>query len=298
VRVPQWEINMRASTGSSSEQSIGRLVDRTEQAVRDKSPWIEGLGRLGYAAKGVVYILIGFLALQAAFGQGGGTTNQQGALAHIAAAPFGQVALAVLMFGLFGYAVWRFVQAVEDTEGSGTEPSGLLARGIYAGVGLIYLGLALSSLRLLLGSGGGNNGNQAQDWTARLLSQPLGTWLVGLAGAAMIANGLYQLYRAYTAKFREELRVDEMDATQIDWVTKIGRAGYAARGIAFGLIGMFLIQAAVHANPSEARGLDGALATLAEQPFGPYLLALVAAGLAAYGIFALIEARYRRMLLY
>ena len=130
-----------------------------------------------------------------------------------------------------------------------------------------------------------------------MLSQPLGAWLVGLVGAAVIANGLLQLYRAYSAKFREKLRTDEMNADQISWVTKLGRAGYAARGVAFGLIGLFLIQAAQHREPGEVRGLDGALAALAEQPFGPELLALVAAGLAAYGIFALVEARYRRMVL-
>jgi hypothetical protein len=164
-------------------------------------------------------------------------------------------------------------------------------------VGLVYLGLAFSSFRLLLGSTGSSGTQQAQDWTARLLGHPLGGWLVGLAGAAFVANGIFQLYRACSAEFRDELRLGEMDAGQVDWVTKLGRAGYAARGVAFGLIGLFLVQAALHREPGEARGLDGALAILAEQPFGPYLLGLVGAGLAAYGAFALIEARYRRMLL-
>src|SRR5215216_1281559 len=110
---------MRASSSSSSERSLSQLADHAQEAVRDSSPRIEGLGRFGYAAKGVVYILIGFLALQAALGQGGETTNQQGVLAHVAAAPFGQVLLAVLMLGLFGYAVWRIVQAAVDTDGKG-----------------------------------------------------------------------------------------------------------------------------------------------------------------------------------
>jgi len=139
-------------------------VDRAERAVREAGPWVEGLGRFGYAAKGIVYLLIGSLAVQAALGEGGGTTDQQGALARIAAAPFGQVALAVVTIGLLGYAIWRFVQAAEDTENNGTEPSGLLARALYAGVGVIYLGLAFSALRLLLGSGGGG-GRHTQEWT-------------------------------------------------------------------------------------------------------------------------------------
>jgi hypothetical protein len=287
---------MRVPSGSPADRSVESVKVHATGAVRDASPWIENLGRFGYAAKGVVYIIIGVLAVQAALGRGGGTTDQQGALARVAQAPFGQLLLAVLTIGLLGYAVWRFVQAVMDTENKGSEPKGLLARGFYAGVGVIYLGLAFSALRLVLGSGGGGSSQQTQDWTARLMEHPMGTLLVGLIGAAVIGNGLFQLYRAYTGRVREKLRTDEMDPNQIDWVTKLGRAGYAARGIAFCLIGLFLVLAAVRSNPSEARGLDGALAALAEQPFGPYLLALVAAGLAAYGVFALVEARYRRML--
>ena len=282
----------------SPQRSLKLAEEHAGRAVSETKPWIERLGRFGYAAKGTVYLVIGILALQAALGRGGGTIDQRGALARVAEAPFGQALLAVLAVGLLGYAVWRFVQAAEDTENKGSEPKGLLARAVYAGIGVIYLGLAFSALRVLLGSGGGGSSSeQAQDWTARLLAHPQGYWLVGLAGAAVIANGAYQLFRAYRAKFREKLRTNEMDANQIDLVTKIGRAGYAARGVAFGLIGLFLTQAALHREAGEVRGLDGALAALAEQPFGPYLLGLVAAGLAAYGAFALVEARYRRMLL-
>ena len=289
---------MRASNSFSAERSIGAVRDGAERATREASPWIEGLGRFGYGAKGIVYLIIGVLAVQAALGTGGGTTDQRGALAQVAAAPFGQVLLTLLAVGLLGYAVWRLVQAARDTEGVGSEPKGIFARVIYAGVGVIYLGLAFAALRLLQGSGDGDGGDQqTQDLTARLMEQPMGPWLVGLAGAAVIGNGIYQLYRAYSAKFREKLRTDEMDANRVDLVTKLGRAGYAARGVAFGIIGLFLVQAALHHEPGEARGLDGALVALAEQPFGPYLLALVAAGLVAYGVYALVEARYRRMLL-
>lgn len=288
---------MRGTRSFSAERSIGAVKDGAQRATREASPWIEGLGRFGYAAKGVVYVTIGILAVQAALGRGGGMTDQQGALGRIAEAPFGQALLVLLTIGLLGYAVWRFVQAAEDTEGKGSEPQGLFARAVYAGVGLVYLGLAFAALRLLQGAGGGGGGQQAQDWTARLMGQPLGQWLVGLAGLAVVGNGLYQLYRAYSAEFRDKLRTDELDANQVDWVTKLGRAGYAARGVAFGLIGLFLVQAALHREPGEARGLAGALVALAEQPFGPSLLGLVAAGLTAYGAYALVEARYRRMLL-
>jgi hypothetical protein len=205
------------------------------------------------------------------------------------------VLLVVLTVGLIGYAIWRLVQAAEDTENEGSDLTGLGKRATYAGIGVLYAGLALSAFRLLLGAADGSGAQQAQDWTSRLLSQPMGQWLVGLAGLAVVVIGLVHFQRAYSAPFSRKLRTHEMSPEQVDWVTKLGRAGYAARGVAFCLIGVFIADAALHMDPGRVRGLDGALATIAEQPFGPLLMALVAGGLAAYGAFALVEARYRRM---
>ena len=117
---------MHSSRSTVVERSVDAVRDGAERATREATPWIEGLGRFGYVAKGVVYLVIGVLAVQAALGQGGGTTDQRGALAQVAAAPFGQVLLFLLTIGLLGYAVWRFVQAAKDTEGKGSEPKGLL----------------------------------------------------------------------------------------------------------------------------------------------------------------------------
>jgi hypothetical protein len=288
---------MQTPVSSAARETVQQLGRQTGNAAREASPAIEALGRFGFAAKGVVYVLIGLLALQAALGTGGQITDQQGALAAIAQAPFGRAILMLITIGLLGYALWRFVQAWLDTENKGSEPKGLATRAMYAGVGLIYVGLALAAVRILLGTGGGDSGQQTQDWTARVLSQPLGAWAVGLAGAAVVVNGLLQFVRAYTAKFKEKLRLQEMEPTQVETVTQLGRAGYAARGVAFGIIGFFLISAARHANPEEVRGLSGALEALAQQPFGPWLLGAVAAGLVAYGLFALVEARFRRMVI-
>jgi hypothetical protein len=289
---------VRSPVATPSGRTIGELEGQVHETAREASPWIEALGRFGYASKGIVYLIVGMLAVQAAFGRGGDATDQQGALARVAEAPFGRVLLAVLAIGLLGYALWRFVQSALDTENKGSDGKGLVTRAAYAGVGVIYVGFALSAARIALGGDGGEGSSRrTQDWTAWLLGQPMGGWLVGLAGAAVIGNGLFQLYRAYGSTLRDKLRLDEMDSNQVTWVTRIGRAGYAARGIAFVLLGGFLLAAALHADPSEARGLDGALASLAGQPFGPYLLTVVAAGLAAYGVFGLVEARYRRMLI-
>lgn len=258
--------------------------------------WVERLARLGYAAKGVVYAIVGVLAVQAAFGQGGKTTDTEGALSTIAAQPFGKFLLVLLTLGLIGYVMWRFVQAVRDPEHKGDDAQGLARRAGYGISGLIYAGLALEAIRLIAGSGGGGGGSSsAQDWTARLLSQPFGQWLVGLVGAFIIGLGFNQFYEAYKAKFRKQMKLHQMSATEETWATRIGKLGEAARGVVFVMTGFFLIQAARQSNPSEARGLDGALQSLARQPYGPWLLAIVAIGLIAYGIHQGVQARYRRI---
>lgn len=284
---------------SAARKNRTRGAEQLAQGVaRKANPWIEPLGRAGFAAKGLVYGLVGVLALMAAFGLGGETTDAQGALEWITRAPFGRALLAAVAVGLFGYAVWRFVQAGTDTENHGSDAQGLLARGGYAVNGAVYASLAVTAARMALGSDNSASGDQsAQDWTARLLAQPFGPWLVGAAGLVMIGLGLFQLYRAYSADFQRKLKRMEMSTAEDRWITRLGRVGFAARGLVFGLVGTFLIVAAVQTNPEEARGLAGALATLAAQPYGPWLLALVAVGLFAYGLFMLIQARYRRMLI-
>jgi hypothetical protein len=291
-------LTVQATAPRPSRGAAENVGERIREGATDASPWLEGLGRFGYAAKGVVYLVIGGLAVQAALGHGGQTTDQQGALSRIAEAPFGRSLLVVVAVGLLGYALWQLVRAILDTDHQGTEPKGLAWRAVHAGVAVVYAGLALSAMRMAMGGGSGaGSTEQAQGWTAWLMDQPFGVWLVGLVGAAVVANGLFQFYRAFKSDLTDDLYLTDVGAEHRDWITRIGRAGYAARGVAFVMIGGFFIGAAMHHNPAEAQGLDGALATLANQPFGPYLLGLVAAGLAAYGVFALVEARYRRMVI-
>jgi hypothetical protein len=147
-----------------------------------------------------------------------------------------------------------------------------------------------------MGSGRGNSSTSStQDWTARLLSQPFGQWLVGIVGAFTIGLGFYQLYKAYKAKFRKQMKLHEMSSTEETWATRIGRLGEAARGVVFVIIGFFLLQAARQSDASQAQGLDGALQSLSQQPHGPWLLGIVALGLVAYGIHMGVQARYRRI---
>ena len=276
-----------AQNGSSVEQ-------HAERAKRKASPWIERLARAGYVAYGMVYVLVGVLALRAAFGGSGKTTGQEGALRSILLAPLGRVLLGLVAAGLVAYAVWRLFQGLQDPEDEGRDAKGVVKRLDHVLNGLFHTALAFSAGQLALGSGGGGGGSP-DDWTATLMSQPLGRWLALVAGAVIFCAGLYQCYKAYKADFRDELKSHEMSRREKAWTTRSGRLGYAARGVVFGVIGIFLLQAALQADPQAARGLGGALEALARQPFGPYLLGLVAVGFVAYGAFMFVVARYRRI---
>jgi hypothetical protein len=282
-----------------STKEVGRQTsEATDRVVHETSPWIEGLGRFGHIAIGVVYATIGVLAALTALSRGGGTTDSHGALAWIVEAPFGRVILGALALGFAGYAAWRFIQATRDTESKGTSPMGVLNRLTYAFIGATYGALALSALDLARGhaeSGGGSGDAVAQDWTAWLLAQPFGQVLVATVGLGVIGVSLIQFFLAVTGKCCDSLQTSTLSRAQDQVVRAAGRIGFSARGIALAVIGVLLLVAAVHARSDEVRGLGGALATLAQQPFGPWLLGIVASGLVLYGAFMIVKARYGRL---
>jgi uncharacterized membrane protein YidH (DUF202 family) len=278
---------------------MGRARREAEQAVRGavRNPWVERLARFGYAARGVVYAVIGLLAVQTAFsGRGSQDLAQQatprGALQSIAEQS--RLLLALVAIGLAGYALWRFVQGGLDTENKGSDPKGLVTRGSMVASGIVYTGLAIAAARLVSGNGGGASGG-SQGFTADLMSKPFGRWLVVLIGIGIMVSGGYQLYDTWSKKFRKRLKLQEMSPDEERLATRTGQFGLAARGIVFLLSGWFLIQAGLRFDPSEAQGLGGALEALARQPSGPWLLGIVALGLIAYGAYSFLQARYRRI---
>ena len=251
------------------------------------------VARTGYAARGVIYLIVGGLAALAAFGRGGGTTGSRGALTELLNAPFGTVLLAVVAIGLLCYSAWRATQAFMDADGHGTDLKGLLIRGGLAVSAIIHVGLAFFALSLIFGQEhGGSSDASSQEWTAWLMSQPFGQWLVALVGAAVIGAGIAHFIKAWTAKFERHF---DMNARERKFITPVSRVGLFARGVAFVLIGGFFVVAAWQQDPSEARGLSGALQTLQQQPYGWALLGLLAIGLVAFGIYSLLESRYRRV---
>ncbi len=269
--------------------SSGALKDAASTA----RPWVERLARFGFAAKGVVYFIIGLLALQAATGTGGKTTDATGALRTILQQPFGQVLLGAVAIGLFGYALWRIVQAVVAPGEQEPGVKGVIKR-IGSGVSAVaYLLLGFTTIRLLTGIGSGKASRE--DQTAELLLQPWGPWALGLVGVTVVAVGLYFLYRAHSEDFCEEFAQSQMTARQLQWAVLSGKIGYAARGAVFMLTGYFLIQAALHVNARKVRGLGDVLNGLASQPYGKWLLGAVAIGLIAYAIHMFVAARFRRV---
>ena len=266
------------------------------QAVGAAAPWIVRAARLGYVAKGVVYLVIGTLAARAALGDGGGTTDSRGALRAIGESTMGSAALLVIGVGLLGYALWAVLAAAWDAEDRGREPKGIAIRLGQAGRGIAYGALGVAALRLLgRARSAASGGDGAEHWTARLLDAPLGRWLVVAVGAAIAGYALYQFYRAASDKVHKHLDLGGAGARTRTWVERLGRFGIAARGIVFVLVGWFLVRAAMTHDPSRAGGIGESLATLARQPRGELLLGVVAAGLVAYGAYQLANARFRRM---
>jgi hypothetical protein len=280
--------------GNLATEAVGQVERAARGAAHEARPWIVALARLGYAARGVVYAVVGLLALRAAFGAGGETTGAQGAIRTIGEQPFGKFLLGVVGLGLAGFALWKLIQAITNPERR-TGGKGALLRLADVASGLIYAGLALAAFRMITGSGGGQGGDSARSWTAELMSKPFGRWLVVLAGVGILVYGLRMIQKAANDAFMRHLATGEMSPTERLWAHRAGKLGLAARGVVFVIIGGFLARAGLAANPGEARGLEGALDTLATQPYGPWLLALVALGLLAFGVYGLVEARYRRI---
>lgn len=261
------------------------------------NPWSTGLARCGFATRGVIYLLVGVLAGKAAIGAGGKTTDNAGALATLYQQPFGRFLTGVVAVGLFVYALWLFVAAALDPEGKGTEAKGVAARIVFAVVGCSYIGLGVIAVRLVLHGGAGRQGSDAsaQDWTARILAHPLGAAVIVLIGLIVFGAAGFFFYQAITARFRDDLNMADAHSTERQWVVPVGRVGFAALGVVNAIIGLFLIITALRHNAGETKGVGGALNELTRQPYGAVLLGIVAAGLIAYGVYSLIEARYRQL---
>lgn len=253
-----------------------------------QSDTLETLGRAGYAVKGVLYALLGVVALRAAVSGGGDPDGSSGLFQSLADGTFGSILLGVIALGLAAYALWRLALAALNPHG--TAETG--ERVYFAASGVSYAFLAYQAAKLVLGSGGGGGGG-TQERTETLLSQPFGQILVGAVALIAAGYALRQFQRAYEASFTEKLNLGSLNASAREWAVRAGRAGLAARGVVYAIVAYFLLRAALESSSARAKGLDGVLETLRDGPFGNVLLGAVALGLVGYGVYCWLNARYR-----
>lgn len=259
--------------------------------------WLVRMGRLGYAVKGVVYIVVGFLATKAATGNGGETTDTHGALETIGSGPFGQLGLIIIAAGLLGYAAWRLASALTDAERRGDEPTSIALRLGEAFRGLVYGSVGLWTLRYLIThrSRNTNQTNETSEAVSSALNLPLGRWLVIAAALGIVAYALYQIYRALSGKFMKRLDLSSAGKAGRTWTPRLGRFGITARAVVFSVMGVLVARAGWNFDPSQAGGIEESLDAIARGSYGIYLFASVALGLIAYGMFQIATARYRVM---
>lgn len=249
------------------------------------------MARAGLVARGVVYLVIGVLAVKLALGDGGKATNQTGALKTIGGQSFGEVLLVAVAIGLAGYSLWRLTRAAvghgAEQRDSGGDRIAALASGIAYGI------LCITAVKIVADAGASSG--TPKEATGGVLAWTGGTVLVAIAGAIMIGVALYQAYKGLARKFLEDTKTGEMSPGVRKGYTALGVFGHVARAVVFALIGYGLIKAAVDYKPEEAIGLDGALRELANASYGPAVLGLVAVGLAGFGVYSIVDSRYRRV---
>jgi hypothetical protein len=256
------------------------------------SPAARALARAGLAARGVLYILIGWVAILVALGQTSQQADQQGALQLLASKPYGLVSLWLLGIGFAGYALWRLSEAAFGVTGEGNGAGPRLKSLVRA---LIYAFFAYLTFKIISGTGGGSQTSGQQDLTAKVMHHSGGRWLVGIVGLIIVIAGLVLVAEGVRRKFMKYLQLSQMSPRTCRLVERLGQIGTAARGLVFALAGVLVIEAAVTYKPSKAGGIDKALLTLRNQPFGEFLLILAALGLIIFGVYGLCEARWRRV---
>jgi hypothetical protein len=273
-----------------SISSPSRRMSGSARRASDSRP-AQWLARLGLTARGVLYILIGVVAILVAIGQGSHEADQSGALQLLASQPYGLVALWLLFVGFAGYALWRLSEAVFGVTGEGNGAGPRLKSLVRA---VLYAIFAVLTVKVITGQQA-SQASQQKDLTATVMHHTGGRWLVGIVGVAIVIAGLALVLEGIRRKFMKYLRTGEMSPQTRRAVERLGMIGTTARGLVFALAGVLVIDAAVEFKPSKAGGVDKALLTLRNQPFGEFLLILAAAGLIAFGVYGLAEARWRRV---
>lgn len=274
----------------TSAGEAGERIERVGTAA-DRSDWLDHAVRFGLVAYGFVYLMIAWVAAQLALGKPSAKPSAQGALAHLADEPLGQVLLWAVAVGLFVLVIWRVLEAIGGHRGA--DGADLLRkRAVSVGKAALYGVLGFSALKVAMGSGGSQSSHAPKTMTAKVMDLPAGQWIVGLVGLAVVGYGAGLVWRGCTDGFLKHLDAEGRSGEAGRAYTWFGRVGYVAKGVAFGIVGCLVGHAALTHEPRKSGGLDQALRKVLDQPFGPYLLLGIAAGIGCYGLFCFAWARH------
>jgi len=285
------EITTRELVGEKIEQTVAAA----EEAVRH--PYIKKLAEFGFYTKGILFIVIGVLAILVAIGdRSGKLADPTGALNYVAQFTYGKILLVIFIAGAVGHGAWNILRGVADVDNAGDEWQGIIKRIIAVSVGLFYFFLTWTALNIIFTAQVAvENGTVQKAMTGVVLALPLGAALVFLIGLSVIGAGISECYRGVTGKFQQDFRLRELKGGKQKVVTVLGALSFTARAVIFGLMGYYFIMAAIEANPETAMGIDGALRILATSYYGKILLFIAATGVICHGVLSLYEARYRRI---
>lgn len=281
----------------AKQSQASSMEAKGKKAVKDAafSPLMDRLARLGYGVKGFLYIAMGVISIAGALGKSSTPADQLGAIAEFSKLPYAELLLWIILIGLVSYSLWGVIRAVLDPFHKGTDVEGLLTRGGYLISAATYASFVVPTYQFLSGVRRGTGPNATVELVSKIMNMPLGRWIVAGVGLAAIGAGIYQIISGIKMDFDQRFKPYALSADQLRIARQVGRFGTIARGVVFALVGFFLALAGFRASPGSARGFDGALDYLATQPYGIYLLVIVALGLIAFGIYALMSAAWFKL---
>jgi hypothetical protein len=257
----------------------------------EQSDWVDHAARIGLLAYGIVHLLIGWLAIQIAFGDHSEKASPQGALAELAQQPFGQLLVWAVAIGLFLLVVWRVLEAAfghREKEGADR-----IRKRVSSGAkACIYGVLAATAVSVAITDGSSSGSSGEKTMTAKVMDLPAGQWIVAAVGLGIIAYGVGLVWHGWKEKFAEDLEAEGLLGNSGAAYLLLGQVGYIAKGLAFAIVGSLVIYAGISHDPDESGGLDEALQKVLQQPFGPVLLIAIGVGIACYGLFSLARARH------
>ena len=292
---PDLSSDLKSDPSSGLKSQAHSARARVESSVREAAPWLVKFARFGYFCKGLMYLTIAFLAIRGALHQGSGPADPRGALEYLGRNTATDALLITLAIGLVGYSLWQLLRAFLDPEQQGHKAKGLFKRIGYGMSGIAYLTLAWAAVRVSLLKDHVWNQQSEEQWVARIFEWPAGRELVAVVGIVFLIVALNQLYVAFTAAFMKRIKSWHLKPEQQSLMVGIGRIGIAARGLVIGMVGWLLLKAAWFIDPARAGGMSEAIRSFEHTPGGAMAYLLVAIGMLLYGLYAWIQAAYRKI---